>query len=114
MSNKKSIIIFGKGQSVSRCTREFVDQFNDIAICGYPVINDFFFNLIKDREIKYHFANCGTFDDRYDDKMNKKLKIKGIYNTNVPQDRYKNYLKDKNRSYFASNKNPKRVYQHLL
>ena len=43
----KSIIIFGKGPSVSRCTRELVDQYDDIIICNYPVLNDFFNNLIK-------------------------------------------------------------------
>lgn len=79
----KSIIIFGKGPSVLKCTRDIVDQYNDIAICNYPVLNDFFINLIKDREILYHFANCGTFDNRYTNSVNKKYKIKNIINTNV-------------------------------
>ena len=42
----KSIIIFGKGPSVLKCTRKIVDEYNDIAIINYPVINDFFFSLI--------------------------------------------------------------------
>ena len=93
----KSIIIFGKGPSVLRCNREVVNQHDDIAIINYPVINDFFYGLIKDREIKYHFANCATFDTRYDDNMNNKLNIKGIYNTHykLQIQNYKNFLKNK-------------------
>ena len=93
----KSIIIFGKGPSVLRCNREVVNQHDDIAIINYPVINDFFYGLIKDREIKYHFANCATFDTRYDDNMNNKLNIKGIYNTHYKLQilNYKNFLKNK-------------------
>ena len=92
--DKKSIIIFGKGPSVLRCTRDFVDQFDEIAICGYPVINDFFYNLIKDREIRYHFCNCGSYDSRYTNEINQKLKIKGIYNTNMPPNEYAKFLKN--------------------
>ena len=78
----KSIVIFGKGPSLLRCTKEFVNQYDDIAICGYPYMNDFFYSLIQNKPIQYHFANCGTFDDRYDDTMNERLHIQGIYNTN--------------------------------
>ena len=93
----KSIVIFGKGPSVSRCSKEIIDKYDDIAICNYPVLNDFFYNLIKGREIKYHFANCGTYDNRYNDKTNELLKIKGVYNCNkkssiIP---YYNFLSDK-------------------
>ena len=92
----KSIIIFGKGPSLLRCTKDFVDEFDDIAICNYPFLNDFFKNLIKDKEIKYHFANCGTFDERYTDKINKQLKIQNIFNTNKKTSvNYYRFLKDK-------------------
>ena len=93
----RSIVIFGKGPSVSRCSKEIIDKYDDIAICNYPVLNDFFFNLIKDREIKYHFANCGTYDKRYNDETNKLLKINGIYNCNVKSScfPYYNFLTDK-------------------
>lgn len=50
-----SIILFGKGPSVSRCTRSIVDNHNDIGICNYPVLNKFFISLIKNRTIQYHF-----------------------------------------------------------
>lgn len=91
---KKSIIIFAKGPSVLKCTRELVETHEDIAICNYPVLNDFFYNLIKERKINYHFANCGTFDKRYTDDINKKLKIQKIYNTNTGINHYKSFLKN--------------------
>ena len=54
-----------------------------------------FYNLIKDRKIKYHFANCGTFDERYNDNINNLLQIQGIYNTNK-SNTYINYISNKN------------------
>jgi hypothetical protein len=92
----KSIIIFGKGPSVSNCTREMVNQCDDIAICNYPVLNDFFTSLITDKKIKYHFANCGTFDKRYTYDVNEKLNIEQIINTNYfKSNKYINFLKKK-------------------
>ena len=92
----KSIIIFGKGPSLERCTKEFVDKYDDIAICNYPYVNELFNSFIKDKKIKYHFANCGTFDERYTDQMNTLLKIEGIYNTNKKSAiKYKQFLNNK-------------------
>ena len=85
----KSIILFGKGPSVTKCTKEIVDQYDDIAICNYPLLNDFFYNLIDNREIKYHFANCGDPDGRHNNNVVEKLKIKNIINTNTTN----NYIK---------------------
>ena len=91
----KSIIILGKGPSILRCNKEFVDKFDDIAICNFPVLNSFFENLIKDRNILYHFANCGTFDERYDLNVHNKLCIKNIINTNSKDNKaYADYLKN--------------------
>lgn len=91
----KSIIIFGKGPSLLKCTRDIVDSYDDIALCNYPVLNDFFYNLIKNRTINYHFANCGTFDERYNDNINNLLQIQGIYNTNI-KNAYIDYISNKN------------------
>ena len=90
----KSIILFGKGPSVLKCTREFVEQFEDIAICNYPVLNTFFYDLIKNRNVNYHFCNCGSFDARYNDNINKKLNIQKIVNTNTGVNNYKKFLKN--------------------
>jgi len=93
----KSIIIFGKGPSVLKCKKEIVDEYDDIAIINYPVLNQFFLSLIKNRTINYHFANCGTFDNRYHDKTNETLNIQGVYNTNTINSvsPYKDFLKNK-------------------
>ena len=88
-----SIILFGKGPSLSRCTRDIVDNHDDIGICNYPVLNNIFDPLIKDRKIQYHFANCGTFDERYTNEVNKRLNIQQIYNTNKSNN-YKNFLEN--------------------
>lgn len=84
MNNKRSIIIFGKGPSVLNCTRDIVKEYDEIAICNFPVLNDFFCKLIEGKKINHHFANCGTYDDRYTTLINKKLGITNIYNTNSP------------------------------
>lgn len=92
----KSIIIFGKGPSVLKCTREMVEQHDDIAIINYPVLTNFFYKLISNREIKYHFCNCGTFDERYTDKINDMLNIENIINTNLyKSNNYIHFLKNK-------------------
>ena len=93
----KSIIIFGKGPSVLKCTRKLIDEHDEIAICNYPVLNNFFYPLIKDRTINYHFANCGTFDSRYTNEINNKLNIQKIFNTNKGINHYKNFLKNNKR-----------------
>ena len=92
----KSIILFGKGPSVSKCTKEIVGKYDDIAIINYPVLNDFFLNLISGKKIKYHFSNCGTYDDRYTDQVNDMLNIENILNTNKrTSNEYVRYLKNK-------------------
>ena len=93
----KSIILFGKGPSVSKCTKEIVEKYNDIAIVNYPILNDFFLNLISEKnKIKYHFANCGTFDERFTDQVNDILNIENVINTNFyKSNNYIHYLKNK-------------------
>ena len=92
----KSIVLFGKGPSVSKCTKEIIEKYDDIAIVNYPVLNDFFTSLISNREIEYHFANCATYDDRYTDQVNDMLNIENILNTNKhTSNNYVRYLKNK-------------------
>lgn len=96
----KSIIIFGKGISLLRATPEHITEYDDIAICNYPVLNNDFMKLIENRSILYHFANCGTFDERYDHAVNKLLQIKYIINTNIKKaNNYYNYLYPKSLYY---------------
>ena len=51
----KSVAILGKGPSVSRCTKEFIDSFDEVAACGRPVFTGYE-HLIGNRA-KYDFAN---------------------------------------------------------
>tara|TARA_Y100001970_G_scaffold291956_1_gene431242 strand:+ start:786 stop:1400 length:615 start_codon:yes stop_codon:yes gene_type:complete len=89
----KSIVLFGKGPSVSKCSKEIIEKYDDIAIINYPFLNDFFVNLILNREIKYHFANCATYDERYTNQINDMLNIKNIINTHI-HNNYIDYLKN--------------------
>jgi hypothetical protein len=93
----KSIILFGKGFSVSKCNKEIVEKYDDIAIINYPVLNDFFVNLLSGKnKIRYHFANCGTFDRRFTNEINDMLNIENIINTNFSKsNNYIHYLKNK-------------------
>jgi len=98
----KSIIILGKGPSLLRCTKEFVDQYDDIAICGFPPFTEDFLKLINNRKIKYHFCNCGdphlTKDNKplYSNEINKQYKIENIHNINSGVNKYSTYLNNKN------------------
>jgi hypothetical protein len=93
----KSIILFGKGPSVSKCTKEIVGKYDDVAIVNYPLLNPFFTSLIAYKKIKYHFANCATFDERYTDQINDMLNIENIINTNNSNvNKYIHFLKNKN------------------
>lgn len=56
----KSIILFGKGPSVSKCTKEIVGKYDDVAIVNYPLLNPFFTSLIADKKIKYQFSYCSV------------------------------------------------------
>tara|TARA_R110002020_G_scaffold257499_1_gene471161 strand:- start:73 stop:663 length:591 start_codon:yes stop_codon:yes gene_type:complete len=51
----KSIAIIGKGPSVLRCTKDFIDSFDEVAGCGRPVFKGYE-KYVGDR-LHYHFAN---------------------------------------------------------
>ena len=53
--SKKSIAILGKGPSVKKCTREFIDSFDEVAACGRPVFSGYE-QFIGER-VHYDFAN---------------------------------------------------------
>lgn len=52
---EKSIIIIGKGPSILRCKRTFVDSFDEVAGCGRPVFNGY--EQYLGNRLHYHFAN---------------------------------------------------------
>ena len=59
----KSVAILGKGPSVSRCTKSFIDKFHTIVGCGKPVFDGYEDN-IGDR-MHYDYANRTSTDYSY-------------------------------------------------
>ena len=51
----KSVAILGKGPSVLRSTKEFVDSFDEVAGCGRPVFKGY--EQYIGNRLHYHFAN---------------------------------------------------------
>jgi len=91
----KSIIIFGKGKSLLRCTKKITDSFDKVAIINYPKFvekhmsnrADYHFTLVYGKEI------C-DWDDKqmYRDYAQNKLGIEKIFNIgNQIKDHYKRY-----------------------
>ena len=99
---KKSIVLIGKGPSLLRCNREFIDKYDDIAIIGYPPLTQDLLKLIENKKIKYHFCNCGdpylinnNTQALYNDEINKDLQIEEIYDYGGGKNNYQTYLKNK-------------------
>ena len=53
--SEKSIAILGKGPSVKKCTREFIDSFDEVAVCGRPVFSGY--EKYVGTRAHYDFAN---------------------------------------------------------
>jgi hypothetical protein len=69
-----SIIIIGKGPSIARSTKELVDSYNEVAICGHPVYSGYE-HLISDHA-DYDFCNVGDIEP-----YNIDLGVKYVLNT---------------------------------
>jgi len=76
----RSIAIIGKGSSVNRCTKEFVDSFDDVAICNFPPMEKYE-HLISNRA-NYHFFNAGD-PLPYDRSRLNNLGLEQIFNTSI-------------------------------
>lgn len=70
----KSVIIIGKGPSIERCTKEFVDSFDVVAICNRPPYEGFQ-HLISDHA-DYEFLTSFGSAYKYSEEINEKLEIK--------------------------------------
>ena len=97
----QSIVLIGKGPSLLRCNNQFINEFDEIAIIGYPPPTKDLLKLIEGKKIKYHFCNCGdpylinnNKNALYDDNINKKLGIEKIFDYGAGQNKYKNYIKN--------------------
>lgn len=74
----KSIVIIGKGPSVQRCTKEFINSFDEVAICNHPVY-DGYEHLISNHA-DYDFINVGD-PNPYSQQRLQSLGIHTIINT---------------------------------
>ena len=97
----KSIVLIGKGPSLLRCNKEFIDKFDDIAIIGYPPPTQDFLKIIRGNKIKYHFCNCGdpylinqNSEALYNDNLNTKWGIETIFDYGAGKNNYKKYVKN--------------------
>jgi hypothetical protein len=75
---KKSIIIIGKGPSVLKSTKQYVDSFDSVAICNFPPMEDYQ-HLISNRA-NYHFLNVGN-PLPYTKNFINELGLKALFNT---------------------------------
>ena len=50
---KSNETFFGKGPSVLKCTKQIVNQHDEIAICNYPVLTNFFYILVINKLIHF-------------------------------------------------------------
>jgi|10_taG_2_1085330.scaffolds.fasta_scaffold68636_2 hypothetical protein len=53
---KKSVAIIGKGPSVKKCSKTFIDKFDTIVACGRPIFNNKYEKYIGNR-VHYDYAN---------------------------------------------------------
>jgi len=53
---KKSVAIVGKGPSVKKCSKTFIDKFTTVVACGRPIFNDKYKKYIGNR-VHYDYAN---------------------------------------------------------
>jgi hypothetical protein len=76
----KSLAVVGKGHSVNRCTKKFIDSFGEVAICNFPPM-DGYEHLISNRA-DYHFFNAGDPLPYAKSTLNN-LKLKKVFNTSI-------------------------------
>ena len=76
----KSVVIIGKGPSVSKSTKEFVDSFDEVAICNFPPMENYE-HFISNRAT-YHFLNAGN-PFPYSKVFMNNLGLTHVFNTSI-------------------------------
>lgn len=76
----KSVVIIGKGPSVSNSTKAFIESFDEVAICNFPPMENYQ-HLISNRA-KYHFVNAGN-PFPYSKEFINKLGLTHVFNTSI-------------------------------
>jgi len=85
----KSLIIIGKGYSITKCTKEFVDSHDEVAIVNSPVYGEY--EKFISNHADYLFTNrTGMI---YSNEEIKKLGLKAMIFTGRPKQRFKKVSK---------------------
>jgi len=74
---QKSVVIIGKGPSVLKSTKEFVDSFDEVAICNFPPIEGY--EKYIGTRATYHFMNMHDPNPYKKDILNS-LGLKYVFN----------------------------------
>jgi len=78
MKTTKSVVVIGKGPSVLQNTKEFIDSFDEVAICNFPPINGF--EQYIGTRATHHFLNIHDPNPYSKDILNN-LGLKKMFNT---------------------------------
>jgi hypothetical protein len=88
----KSVVIIGKGPSVLKSTKEFVDSFDEVAICNFPPMEGY--EQFIGTRATYHFFNSHD-PNPYKKEILNALGLKYMFNTHtIPHDGYKRSFPD--------------------
>ena len=97
---KKSVVIIGKGPSVLKSKKEFIDSFDEVAICNFPPM-DGYEKYIGTRAT-HHFLNMHD-PNPYKKETLCGLGLKYAFNTNsLPHDGFLNCFPKNTVSYFSN------------
>ena len=88
---KKTVAIIGKGPSVLKCKKEFVDSFDEVAICNWPPFIGY--EQYIGNRATYHFINAG--DPYYYEKdLLDNLGLKKFFNSQANHEGANSMIKE--------------------
>ena len=74
----RSVVIIGKGPSVIKSTKEFVDSFDDVALCNFPPMEGYEKHI--GNRATHHFLNAHDPNPYSKERLNS-LGLRDIFNT---------------------------------
>lgn len=108
-----SVFLVCKGPSFLRSVPKDIKECDEIVITNYPVMTPFFKEIIGNRNINYHYANCATPDHRYNVEICEKYNIYNILNTNSTSLNYKKILGNRHNNKFKITELYKTIVQEI-
>jgi len=77
----KSVVIIGKGPSVKKSTKEFVDSFDEVAICNFPPMEKH--DHLTSNRAQYHFFAVGAGDEGFSRDFLNSLGLTHVFNAST-------------------------------